>query len=81
MMARVKGLKRLKDEPGFNGAIGELIFNLGKSSSSQAEQNKKTCVLREWMSEASLLSVCCLPRSPDFPKIRNRFEKNHQLES
>ena len=25
-MARVKGVKRLKDEPGFNGAIGESIF-------------------------------------------------------
>ena len=25
-MARVKGVRRLKDEPGFNGAIGESIF-------------------------------------------------------
>ena len=26
-MAKAKGVKRLKDEPGFNGAIGESIFH------------------------------------------------------
>ena len=79
-MARVKGVKRLKDEPGFNGAIGESIFNLAKNPSSNAKLYKTNYVLRRWMSEASLLLVCCLHPSSDIPKIKNRFEKNYQRE-
>lgn len=80
-MARVKGVKRLRDEPGFNGAIGELKFNFAKSLLLQAKYNQKDYVLTRWMSEASLLLVCCLQRSSNISKARNRFEKNHQLES
>lgn len=80
-MARVKGVKRLRDEPGFNGAIGELISGFPKDLSLQAKQYKKNYVLTGWMSEAPLLLVCCLQRSSDISKIRNRFEKDHQLES
>lgn len=79
-MARVKGVKRLKDEPGFNGAIGEFIFNLAKNPSSNAKQYKTNYVRRGWMSEASPSLVCCLDFSSDIPKIKNRFEKNHQRE-
>ena len=59
-MARVKGVKRLKDEPGFNGAIGEFTFDYVKSLSLDANEHKKDYVLRGWMSEASLSMVRCL---------------------
>lgn len=81
-MARGKGVKRLKDEPGFNGAIGESTFNLAKTSTSslQAKPYKKNYALRGWRTEASLLLVRGFQRSSDVPKIRTRFEKNNQLE-
>ena len=80
-MARVKGVKRLRDEPGFNGAIGELISRFATIWLLKAKRYKKDYVLTGWMSEASLLLVCCLQRSSDISKTRNRFEKDYQLES
>lgn len=80
-MARAQGVKRLRDEPGFNGAIGELISQSTRNLLLLAKQYKKDYVQTGWMSEALLLLVCCLQRSLDVSKFRNRFEKNHQLES
>ena len=57
-MARAKGVKRLRDEPGFNGAIGESPSDPAKSLSLYAKQHKKDYVLTRWMSEAPLLLVC-----------------------
>ena len=57
-MPRVKGVKRLKDEPGFNGAIGKLTSNPANSLSLYAKENKKDYVLKRWRSEAPLLLVC-----------------------
>lgn len=84
-MARVKGVKRLKDEPGFNGAIGESTFHAAKSPSLLLQYtlnySKKDYVPIRWMSEASLSLVCRLQYSSDFPKFANRLEKNHQFKS
>ena len=70
-MARVKGVKRLKDEPGFNGAIGESTFHPAKYLPLHAKLYKKDYAPRRWMSEALLLLVCCLQCSSDVPKIEN----------
>ena len=43
-MARVKDVKRLRDEPGFNGAIGELIPKATRDFLLQAKQYKKDYV-------------------------------------
>ena len=51
-----------------------------QTSSLQAKRYKKNYAPRGWMTEASLLLVRGFQRSSDVPKIRNRFEKNNQLE-
>lgn len=79
MMARVKGVKRLKDEPGFNGAIGESMFNLVESCPCELTILER---LRSEKVDERGVALIGMFSSGGYgvPNMRNRVEKDHQFE-